>query len=68
MRDNCRTGDMNLYEIDENGDWQLMDMDDVPTQNIGGIEYFALPVSGSGSRNLDKRAARRRRTRYKRRR
>ena len=62
--ENCVTGDMNLYQIDENGGWNLINMDATPIQMIGGQEYFRIPISGIGSINVDKMITLPKRKRY----
>lgn len=50
---NCLTGDMNLYAIDQDGNWKLIDIETVPVEIYGGQEYFRIPLRGVGSINLD---------------
>lgn len=52
--ENCLTGDMNLYAIDEKGNWKLIDGASVPIQMYQGQEYFQISLRGIGSINLDK--------------
>lgn len=55
INENCFTADMDLYSLDDKGNWQLMEGIRPEIETVNGRRYYTFPISGNGMINCDKR-------------